>query len=321
MLKKRAFADLPNGLQIYYETMGEGDPVIFLHQSWWNNFEYQKVLPKVAQKFKVYSPDTLGFGCSPSAPWDWRFEDFAQSFIDMMDFLKIEKASFVGMHTGSVLAAEIAAKHPERVDKLVLYGLCIFQEELRKEKYARRRMLGAQGPYRNQLQPGDVIGKEASIVSILDDGAHLVEMWQEQKRENPDSKLEHVQKAFIANLIHYDKGGADIITELFDYDLEAILPKVKASALLLMGSKDCVKEPVLKPIPYAGSLMSGPVKYKIIYGAGIAAWIDYPDECAEATMEYLSNPEGYIGSAEREVKLAEREYLFLVEEDIPKFIE
>lgn len=321
MLKKRAFADLPNGLQMYYETMGEGDPVIFLHQSWWSNFEFQKVLPRVSKKFKVYSPDTLGFGCSPPAPWDWQFEDFAQSFVDMMDFLKIEKASLVTMHTGSVLAAEIAAKHPERVDKLVLSGLCIFNEELRKEKYARRRMLGAQGPYRNILVPGDVIGKEGSIVQIIEDGGHLTEMWQEQRRENPESKLEHVQKAFIANLIHYDKGGADIITELFNYDLEAILPKVKAPALLIMGSKDCVKEPVLKPVPYAGSLMSGPVKYQIIYGAGIAGWIDYPDEYTEATINYLSDPDGYAGSTEREVNLAEREYLFMVEDDVPKFID
>ena len=183
MLKKRAYADLPNDLQVYYETLGEGDPVIFLHQSWWSNWEFEKVLPRVAEKFKVYSPDTMGFGHSPAAPYDWKFEDWSDNFIDMMDFLKIKKASFVGMHTGSILAVDIAVRYPDRVDKLVLGGLPIFQKEIRKELYARRRMLGI-GPTVRAGKPGDVMGYDSSIVRIADDGSHLIQMWREQKMEN-----------------------------------------------------------------------------------------------------------------------------------------
>lgn len=314
---KRGYADLKSGLQLYYETVGKGEPVIFIHQSWWNNFEFEKVIPLVAKRYQVISPDTPGFGFSPPAPWEWEFEDFSDCFIDFMDALGIKKASLVGMHTGSLFAADLAARYPKRVDKLVLGGLAIYDEKLRKEKNARRRMIGANyGPYIKELKPGDVIGWEVGILQKRDDGAHLLEMWNEQKRENPDSKLEYIHRATMANLLHYDKGGADAITVLLAHDLEATLPRVKAPALLICGSRDCVKPPLFKTITYAGSLMAGPVKYKVIYGAGIMGWLDCPMEHAEAVLEFLEDPKGYKGTEGHELELAMKEYLFVVRDDL-----
>lgn len=315
---RRGYADLKaSGLQMYYETMGKGKPVIFIHQSWWNNFEFEKVLPLVAKKYKVYSPDTLGFGFSPPAPWDWEFEQLCDSFIEFMDALGLEKASLVGQHTGSLVAADLAARYPERVDKLVLGGLAIYEERIRKEKYARRRMIGWNyGPYVKELKPGDVIGFEVGILQKKDDGTHLLDMWTEQKRENPDSKLEYIHRATMANMLHYDKGGADAITILLGYDLEATLPKVKVPSLLIAGSRDCVKPPVFKTITHAGSLMAGLVKYKVVYGAGIMGWLDYPIEHAEAVVGFLQDPEAFQSTAGHELDLAMREYLFVVKDDI-----
>ncbi|MEM3112294.1 MAG: alpha/beta hydrolase [Candidatus Anstonellales archaeon] len=316
---RRGYADLKDGLQMYYEMLGKGEPVIFIHQSWWNNFEFEKVIPLVAKKFQVFSPDTLGFGFSPPAPWDWEFRDFCDSFIQFMDALGIKKASFVGQHTGALIAADLAARYPKRVDKVVFGGLAIYEEKLRKEKYMRRRMLGWNwGPYVKSIKPGDVIGYEVGILQKKDDGTHLLEMWNEQKRENPDSKIEYVHRATLANMLHYDKGGADALTTLLAYDLEATLPKVKAPSLLIIGSRDCVKPPVFKPITYAGSLISGLVKYKVIYGAGIMGWLDFPEEHAEAVISFLEDPEKFEGTKGHELELAMQEYLFIVEEDLKK---
>ena len=64
---KRGYAELKrSGTQMYYETMGHGDPVILIHQCWWNNFEYEGVIPMIAKEYTVYSPDSLGFGFSPA---------------------------------------------------------------------------------------------------------------------------------------------------------------------------------------------------------------------------------------------------------------
>ena len=194
----RGYANLKrSGTQMYYETMGSGDPVIFVHQCWWNNFEFEGVIPMVAKQYTVYSPDSLGFGFSPAAPNWFEFTDFTDSFIDFMDDLGIEKASFVGQHSGSLIMADLAARYPERVDKLIFGGLAIYEDSLRKAKAARRDMIGGNKmPYTKSLRPGDLIGLESGLLQRKEDGSHFVEYWNEQYRENPDS-LSSAARAYI----------------------------------------------------------------------------------------------------------------------------
>lgn len=309
---KRGYANLKrSGTQMYYETMGSGDPVIFVHQCWWNNFEFEGVIPMVAKQYTVYSPDSLGFGFSPAAPNWFEFTDFTDSFIDFMDDLGIEKASFVGQHSGSLIIADLAARYPERVDKLIFGGLAIYEDSLRKAKAARRDMIGGNKmPYTKSLRPGDLIGLESGLLQRKEDGSHFVEYWNEQYRENPDSKFEYIQRAAIANLLHYDKGGRDMINALLTFDLERVLPKVKQPSLQLVGDRDCVKPPLFKTIKEAADQLGSEInKIKIVEGGGIMLYLDYPFECAEAILSFLADPAAYKGTEGRELERAMKEYL------------
>lgn len=309
---KRGYANLKRSdTQMYYETMGSGDPVIFVHQCWWNNFEFEGVIPMVAKQYTVYSPDSLGFGFSPAAPNWFEFTDFTDSFIDFMDDLGIEKASFVGQHSGSLIMADLAARYPERVDKLIFGGLAIYEDSLRKAKAARRDMIGGNKmPYTKSLRPGDLIGLESGLLQRKEDGSHFVEYWNEQYRENPDSKFEYIQRAAIANLLHYDKGGRDMINALLTFDLERVLPKVKQPSLQLVGDRDCVKPPLFKTIKEAADQLGSEInKIKIVEGGGIMLYLDYPFECAEAILSFLADPAAYKGTEGRELERAMKEYL------------
>ena len=309
---KRGYANLKrSGTQMYYETMGSGDPVIFVHQCWWNNFEFEGVIPMVAKQYTVYSPDSLGFGFSPAAPNWFEFTDFTDSFIDFMDDLGIEKASFVGQHSGSLIMADLAARYPERVDKLIFGGLAIYEDSLRKAKAARRDMIGGNKmPYTKSLRPGDLIGLESGLLQRKEDGSHFVEYWNEQYRENPDSKFEYIQRAAIANLLHYDKGGRDMINALLTFDLERVLPKVKQPSLQLVGDRDCVKPPLFKTIKEAADQLGSEInKIKIVEGGGIMLYLDYPFECAEAILSFLADPAAYKGTEGRELERAMKESL------------
>lgn len=309
---KRGYANLKrSGTQMYYETMGSGDPVIFVHQCWWNNFEFEGVIPMVAKQYTVYSPDSLGFGFSPAAPNWFEFTDFTDSFIDFMDDLGIEKASFVGQHSGSLIMADLAARYPERVDKLIFGGLAIYEDSLRKAKAARRDMIGGNKmPYTKSLRPGDLIGLESGLLQRKEDGSHFVEYWNEQYRENPDSKFEYIQRAAIANLLHYDNGGRDMINALLTFDLERVLPKVKQPSLQLVGDRDCVKPPLFKTIKEAADQLGSEInKIKIVEGGGIMLYLDYLFECAEAILSFLADPAAYKGTEGRELERAMKEYL------------
>ena len=113
---KRGYADIGDGNQKYYETMGEGYPLIMLHQSWCSSFEFERVIPLLAQNYKVYAPDTLGFGFSQPAPEWWEFSDFTDAVMAFMDDLGIEKAHFTGQHTGSLIMVDLDARHKDRCD-------------------------------------------------------------------------------------------------------------------------------------------------------------------------------------------------------------
>jgi pimeloyl-ACP methyl ester carboxylesterase len=314
---RRGYADIGDGLQMYYETLGEGTPLILLHQSWWNSFEFEGVMPLLAQKYKVYAFDTPGFGFSPPAPEAWEFSDFTDAVVRAMDDLGIARAHFAGMHTGALLMADLDGRHKSRCDGMCYGGLAIYEESLRKKKYAFRRMIGEnRAPYTKTLQPGDVIGYESGLLQRKADGAHMLEYWNEQMRENPDSKLEYVQRAVLANLLHYDKGGADALTVLLGFDLKRELKFCTRPSLFLIGSRDCVKPPLFEPIVQAAGYTSCEIKrFKVIYGAGIMGWLDYPAEFAAACLEFLADPAGYKGTTGHELDLAMQEYLLVRPEE------
>ncbi|MCX6550284.1 MAG: alpha/beta hydrolase [Acidobacteria bacterium] len=311
---RRGYADIGDGLQMYYETMGEGEPLILLHQSWWNSFEFEGVIPLLAARYKVYAFDTLGFGFSPAAPEWWEFSEFTDSVVHAMDSLGIEKAHFGGMHTGALIMADLDARHKERCGSMCYGGLAIYDEALRMKKYSFRRMIGQnQAPYVKVLQPGDVIGHEGALLQRKADGSHMIEYWMEQVRENPDSKLEYIQRAMMANMLHYDKGGADALTVLLGFNLKRALKFCTRPSLHLIGSRDVVKKPIFETIVQAASYQKSAIKrFKVIYGAGIMAWLDYPQEYAQACLEFLANPAAYVGTTGHELDLAMNEYLLMV---------
>jgi len=117
---KRGYADTAEG-QIHYLSDGTGEPLLLLHQTG-SSRQFCKMMPMLAQHYKVYAPDNLGSGNSDPVPPGLQMTDLARSMIHFMDFLKIEKAHVFGFHTGNKIGTEMAAAWPSRVDRLILCG-------------------------------------------------------------------------------------------------------------------------------------------------------------------------------------------------------
>ena len=116
---RRAFADTPGG-QIHYRTAGSGRPVLLLHQTPRSSDEYRDVIPLLARDFRAIAMDTIGYGDSYRPAWTCGIEDYAAGARDLLDALGVARAAVVGHHTGAVIAMELAAAWPERVERLVL---------------------------------------------------------------------------------------------------------------------------------------------------------------------------------------------------------
>ncbi|WP_187269510.1 alpha/beta fold hydrolase [Flagellimonas hymeniacidonis] len=112
-----------NGINMYFEVHGEGEPLFLLH-GWTQSSQFwSEYIPTYAQHFKVYAIDLRGHGKSSELTDDFSIEKTASDILKLLDFLKIEKAKAVGLSYGGLTLLKLASLHPERIESMVLIGV------------------------------------------------------------------------------------------------------------------------------------------------------------------------------------------------------
>lgn len=124
---RRGFADVPFG-QIHYRTVGKGSPVLMIHASPGSSRQLEPLIECVGRKHRVLAPDTPGFGDSAVHPLAQpSVADFAATLCGTMDALGLDRVDVYGSHTGGCIAAELAIAAPDRVNRLILDGVGLFE--------------------------------------------------------------------------------------------------------------------------------------------------------------------------------------------------
>lgn len=109
-------------LRTFYLEAGEGAPVFLLHGLGATNASMLPTYWELAKTHRVIAPDNPGFGESDKPRTAYHPAFYARWLIDMMDALDIQQATFIGNSMGGRIALEMGMRHPERVDRLVLYA-------------------------------------------------------------------------------------------------------------------------------------------------------------------------------------------------------
>jgi pimeloyl-ACP methyl ester carboxylesterase len=133
------FAEV-NGTRLYYEAMGRGPAVVLLHGGLNDSRLWEAQMRPLSKRFRVVRYDLRGFGRSNAERVEfWPTEDLRA----LLDFLKIERATLVGLSLGGIVAADFALEHPERVERLVFVGAGLRGSKLPPdEKAAAARRVG-----------------------------------------------------------------------------------------------------------------------------------------------------------------------------------
>jgi len=108
-----------NGLKLYYETHGAGRPLILLHGGLASGEMFEPVLPLLAERHQVITPDLQGHGRTADIdrPIDVRL--MAGDIAALIDHLKLDKPDLVGYSLGGGVALHTAAQYPAKVRRLV----------------------------------------------------------------------------------------------------------------------------------------------------------------------------------------------------------
>ncbi len=111
------------GVKLYYEIYGEGEPTVFLVPTWSiiHSRHWKMQIPYLARHCRVLTFDGRGNGRSdrPPGPDAYREEEFAEDALAVMDATGTERAVLVSVSRGAERSLLLAASHPERVEKLV----------------------------------------------------------------------------------------------------------------------------------------------------------------------------------------------------------
>jgi len=108
-----------NGMQMYYEVSGEGDPLIVLHGAYMNIPSMGEIIPMLAETHKVYALEFQGHGRTTDIDRPITYPNLADDVAKFMDAVGIEKADVFGYSMGSAAGLRLALDHPEKVDQLV----------------------------------------------------------------------------------------------------------------------------------------------------------------------------------------------------------
>ncbi|MBC3539332.1 alpha/beta fold hydrolase [Rufibacter sediminis] len=111
------------GTPVYYETYGEGEPLLLLHGNGQSIGAFSRQIPELAKKYKVICVDTRAQGKSidsSSAPLSYNL--FADDMKTLLDSLNLRKVHVVGWSDGGNTALTMAIKYPAYVDKIAVMG-------------------------------------------------------------------------------------------------------------------------------------------------------------------------------------------------------
>jgi len=109
-----------NGMEMYYEISGEGEPLVWLHGFTGIGAHWQLIFTEQPEGFRLISPDLRGHGRSTNPSRQFTFRQSALDIFALLDSLGIERFKAVGMSAGAKTLLHMATQQPARVEAMVL---------------------------------------------------------------------------------------------------------------------------------------------------------------------------------------------------------
>ena len=109
-----------NGMQMYYEVSGAGEPIVVLHGAYMNIPTMGAIVPMLAKTRKVYALELQGHGRTTDIARPITYQNLADDVAKFMDAVGLAKADIFGYSMGSIAGLQLAIRHPAKVNKLVL---------------------------------------------------------------------------------------------------------------------------------------------------------------------------------------------------------
>lgn len=225
---KKYYVDGPMG-QVHIREMGEGIPLVLLHQTAWSALQFKNAMPHLAARgIRCIGVDTPGYGLSDGPDAPPTVQDYAASLAATLEQLHLDKPVVLGHHTGASIGIALGAEYPKLVGKLMLHGVPIYTDEERAQRLAK--------PHFDQTPRAD--------------GSHLTDRW---KLANGVVNDKATPEAIHWSLVQFFWAGPKEWYghhAAFSYDAEPDFVGLKVPTVVISNSGDVLhnKMPYLRQI-------------------------------------------------------------------------
>lgn len=113
---------ITRGIKIYYETYGQGEPLLMIHGNGGSIAAFKYQIPFFQKKYKVIVADSRAQGKTIDNGAVLNYEMMAEDMNALLDSLHIKSANVIGWSDGGINGLLLAIHHPEKVKKLVTSG-------------------------------------------------------------------------------------------------------------------------------------------------------------------------------------------------------
>jgi len=123
-------------MEMFYEKMGVGETVIFLHSGYSRGIlAFASQMLDFQRKYTCYFPDFRGHGRTRCESLEWSTPQIADDVIELMNQLELSTAHLIGYSLGANVGLYVAVNHPDRVATLTTIGTSGFCDPTGVEKF------------------------------------------------------------------------------------------------------------------------------------------------------------------------------------------
>ncbi|HEX4258597.1 MAG TPA: alpha/beta hydrolase [Streptosporangiaceae bacterium] len=206
----RGYADTRWG-QLHYSSTGSGDQAfVLLHETPLNHAAFQRLVPLLADGYRVVAFDSPGYGESDGPSGPTSAEDYAKTLTEGIESLSLDRVIVYGVHTGGTFAVQLAATLGDRAEGLALTGVPYYTEEVRKGRRVR------------------------AIPPTADDGSHLLNSFDWE----PAAYDAEVRSRLVAGIAADPVTGYQAFHAVYGYQPGKYLAQISAPVLLVSHPSD-----------------------------------------------------------------------------------
>lgn len=254
-----------------YDVHGPQDaPVLVLGSSLGTTRDmWAEQLPVLAQRFRVVRYDHLGHGDSAVPPGPYQTERLAAELLRLLDELDVERAHDAGLSLGGVVATQLAATAPDRVDRLAL--VCTA---------AHFR------PAQNWVDRAATVRRDgmAAVADAVASRWFTTAFAGTPRARQLVSALREVPA----------EGYAACCDALAETDLRPVLPSVKAPTLVIAGADDPASPPARGQ--EIVDLLGGPGRLEVVEGAAHLGSVEQADRVTQLLLQHFTDDAGAEGT-------------------------